>query len=286
MTYGDFITKLRAEAKDLAHPMHNDITGDGSTTLFEVSDAPILENSYVLQVGGVQKTEGASGDYTVDVELGLFTLASAPSGSVEVDIDYKYVHLTNASWITIINEVIDDMEGDFWREVDDVDFGDSVNEQVSYDGDTNFLDVVNFWYKTTDDASVRWRMVSEFSNWRYSKDLNKIVLGRPFNSVYPLRVQALKGYTRGTAIASTLDIQSKYESVLKLGCLWRYYDYRLADRVETTTKVSKERTITPLQNLQALSSHYYKLYLKEKSRNKPTKPMRVLNVRNPQGGTP
>ncbi len=287
MTYAQFIAKLRAEAKDLAKPMHNDFTGDGSTTLFIATDAPILENSYVLQVGGVQKTEGAGNDYTVDLQLGLFTLASAPAATADVDLDFKYVKANDATWLTIINYVLDDMEGEFFREVDDEDFGDSVADQVSYNGGTGYIDVVNFWYKTTDDASVRWKMVSEFSNWRYSKDLNKIFLGRPFNSDgYPLRVQALKGFTRGDEVSDTLDIPSQFEGVLQLGCLWRFYDHLLAERVNIETKISKERTITPLQNLQALSAHYYKLYLKEKGRKKPTKPMRILGVRNPQGGTP
>lgn len=55
MLYSDFITKLRAEAKDLARPMHNDFTGDGSTTLFATTDSPILEGSYIVKVDGTQK---------------------------------------------------------------------------------------------------------------------------------------------------------------------------------------------------------------------------------------
>lgn len=285
MTYAQFITILRAEAKDLAKPMHNDFTGDATTTLFQCTDHPVLESSYIVKVGGTQKTEGA--DYTFDRESGLLTFAVAPGAAVAVTIDYKFVNLTDASWFTIVNKIIDDMEGEFWREVVDDTFGDSVADAVSYDGKTGWIDVVNFWYKTVDDASVKWNMVSELANWRYSKDLNKIYLGNAFSTAgYPLKVHALKGYTRGTTTADTLDMQTAYEIVLQLGCLWRYYDYRLADRVQTETKVAKERTVTPLQNLQALSSHYYKLYLKEKGRKKPTKPMRVLTSRVPAGGTP
>lgn len=285
MTYAQFISKLRAEAKDLAKPMHNDFTGDATTTLFQCTDHPILEGSYVVKVGGTQKTETT--DYTIDRESGLITFAVAPGAATAVTIDYKFVHLTDATWLTIINKIIDDMEGEFWREVVDESFGNSVADQNYYDGLANWIDVVNFWYKTSNSASLMWTQVKEYANWRYAKDLNKILMGRAFSTAsYPLKVHALKGYVRGTATTDTLDMQTQFEGVLQLGCLWRYYDHRLADRVEVESKIAKERTITPLQNLQALSSHYYKLYLKEKGRKKPTMPMRVLGARNNLGGTP
>jgi hypothetical protein len=286
MLYSAFIERLRAEAKDLAHPMHNDFTGDGATTLFVCTDSPILEGSYVIKVDGTQKTEGLANDYTIDRELGLITFAVAPASNKAVTIDYKYVHLTDASWLNIIDKTIDDMEGEFWREVIDPLFGDSVGTQIAYPAPTSCIDVINWWYKNSSSTELKWEMISDFSNWRYSKDENLLHLGVAFNSAYPMKIHYLKGYVRGATTAATLDIQSQYEGVLQLGCLWRYYDYRLADRVETTTKVAKERTVTPLQNIQALSQHYYKLYLKEKGRKKPTKPMRVLGARNQRGGTP
>lgn len=285
MTYAQFISKLRAEAKDLARPMHNDFTGDGTTTLFVVTDSPILEGSYVIQVNSVQKTEGS--DYTLDRELGLITFASAPTNGHAIDIDYKYVHLTDSSWITVINRVLSDMSGEFFREIVDEDFEDSVADQLDYACATNVIDVIEWWYKTSTNASENWTLVRDFSNWRYSADLNKLFMGRPFFTTgYKTKIHALKGYALGDETTDTLDIQDKYEGILQLGCLWKYYDYRLADRVETTTKVAKERTVTPLQNIQSLSAHYYKLYLKEKGRKKPTKPLRVLNNRLPNGGTP
>lgn len=284
MTYSSFITKIRAEAKDYARPMHNDFTGDGSTTLFVATDAPILEGSYILKVDGVQKTEGT--DFTIDRELGLITLAVAPADTKPVTLDFKYAHLSDASWMTIINFVLSDMEGEFWREVVDDNFGNTVDGQVEYDAPTSCIDVVNWWYRNSDNPNVKWEMVTENANWRFSKDETKLHLGVCFNSTYPMKLHYLKGYAKGAATTDDLDIQEQYEGVLQLGCLWRYYDYRLAERVEISTKVVKERTVTPLQNIQALSQHYFKLYLKEKGRKKPTKPMRVLNVKNARGGTP
>jgi len=285
MLYSQFIDRLRAEAKDSPKPMHNDFTGDGTTVIFAVTDKPVLEDSYTLIVNGVQKIEGT--DFSINKEEGIITMASAPTNGHAITFDYQYVHLTNSSWITIVNRILSDMSGEFFREIVDDDFGDSVADQSAYSCPTRCIDVVNAWYRTSDNDQIAWRPIAEYTNWRYSADLNKILLGRPFSvSTYPIRLNYLKSYELGSVLNSTLDIQEKYEGVLQLGCMWKFYDYRLGERVEVTTKIAKERTITPLQNLQALSAHYYKLYLKEKGRRKPTKPLRVLTSRRPEGGTP
>ena len=287
MKYSDWILKLRAESKDHAKPMHNDFTGDASTTLFTVTDAPIVEGTYVVKVDGMQKTEGLAADYTLDRELGLITFASAPENTKAVTIDYKYANLTDATWFGIINSIIDEMEGEFFREVTTESFGNSVDGQPSYNGPTGCIDVIGWWYRSSNNSDLMWSMINDLANWRYSKDENKLFLGAPFSTNdYPMKLHYLKGFTRGAAVADDLDVLDKFLMVLQLGCLWRYYDHRLADRVETSTKVASERTVTPLQNIQAMSQHYYKLFLKEKGRKKPTKPMRRLDSRNPRGGNP
>lgn len=285
MLYSAYISKLRAEVRDLAKPMHNDMTGDGSTTLFQLTDFPVLEGSYIVQVASSQKTENT--DYTIDRESGLITFAVAPSAAAAVDVDYKYAHLTDASWLTIINRVLSDMRGEFFREVVNDDFEDTVADEIEKDAPDECIDVIQWWYKTTDNPSVRWTLVKDAGiNWRYSKESNKIHLGIGFNSAYRTKLHYLKGYVLGDATTDDLDIQAEFEGVLQLGCIWKYWDYRLADRVEVTTKVTQERTITPLENIRNLSTHYYRLYLKEKGRKKPTKPGRLLGNSVNGGGTP
>ena len=287
MTYNDFISKLRAEVKDHKKPMHNDFTGDGATTLFVVTDIPVIEESYIVKVDGVQKTEGISNDYVIDRESGVITFTSPPGNGLDVTIDFKFANLSDSTWLSIINEIIDDMEGEFFIEEVDEDFDTTEKDDVSYSCPTNCLDVVNFFYKTIDNPSTRWTMVSEYTNWRYSRDENKIYLGTGFSITgYPLKLHFLKGFILGDSFSSTLDIPTNYIGVLRRGCLWRYYDHRLADKVNITTKVANERTITPLQNIQALSSHYYKLYLKEKGRKKPTKPVRLISNFKQGAGIP
>lgn len=282
MTYAQFITLLRSECRDYAKPMHNDMTGDGTTSLFQVTDFPVLEGSYIVQVAGSQKTEGT--DYTFDKESGVITFASAPAAAAAVDVDFKFVNVSDTSWIAIINRVIMDLQGSFFREVVDDDFEDTVNGEMEKDAPENCLDVIQWWYKTSDDTSTRWTLVGDTLNWRYSKESNKIHLGVAFNSEYRTKLHYLQGYTLGDATTDTVDFQTEYMGVLQLGCMWKFYDYRLADRVNTETKVTQERTLTPLENLRNLSAHYYNLYSKEKGRKKPTKPGRLITNRLATGG--
>lgn len=283
MTYDNFITKLRTEAKDLIEPMKNTFTGDGEITLYKCTDFPIIENSYTVTVNGDIKTEGE--DYDINLENGLISFYVPPDNEIPVVINYKFAHLTNTSWINIINKILKDMSGDFFREEYDDNFGKTEVEKYSYNAPEKCIDVVNWWYRTSQNSN--WVMVNEYSNWKYSKDINKLFLGRPFYSNdYDMKLHYLKGYSIGSNLDDTLDIQEDYEGVLQLGCLWRYYDYRLSDKVEIDTKIVKESTVTSLTGLQNLSTHYYRLYLKEKGRKKPTKPLKILTSRNPQGGTP
>src|SRR3972149_1790443 len=60
---------------------------------FQVPNFPIVPDSQVVRVDGTSKTEGT--DYTMDDEIGLLTMTSAPSGSQTVIITYKYTLLTD-----------------------------------------------------------------------------------------------------------------------------------------------------------------------------------------------
>ena len=67
--------------------------GDGSSVEFQVPNFPIVPDSQAVRVDASSKTEGT--DYTMDDEIGLLTMTSAPSGSQTVIITYKYTLLTD-----------------------------------------------------------------------------------------------------------------------------------------------------------------------------------------------
>lgn len=285
MTYAQFITRLRAEANDNGIPEHVEFTGDGTTTLFQIpeGDFPVLESSYTVKVNGSTQTETTA--YTLDKEAGLIRFSSAPTDGHPVTIDYKKVKLTDSSWINIINYILDDMEGPFFKEVDDPAFDTSEADTISYSGPSLALDVVRFYFKTSDNASIDWSHAKEFTNWRFSRDENLIKLGRSFPAGYPLRVHYLKGFERGDESSDTLDIQDRFLGVLQLGCMWRFFDYLMARRTYQQIKAAKEDDLTPLSSIREQSRHYQRLFETQKQKKKPTKPSRPLFPSNQESET-
>jgi archaeal flagellin FlaB len=68
-------------------------TGDGATTTFSMSNAPVIPGSHAVLVDGMTQTFGA--DYDVDYDTGLVTFTSAPASSASITADYTYYLVTN-----------------------------------------------------------------------------------------------------------------------------------------------------------------------------------------------
>ena len=61
-------------------------TGDGSTTIFNLANAPVKPGSVNITVGGTATT-----DYTIDLETGKITFNSAPASGSAIVADYSAV---------------------------------------------------------------------------------------------------------------------------------------------------------------------------------------------------
>lgn len=284
MLYSEFISRLRTESKDLPKPQQYKFSGDGNTTLFQLGefDFPILEDSYVYRLATVVQTEGS--EFSLDIENGVLQPASAPAAANEnMELDYKKVFLTDATWQYIVNYIIQDMQGDYFIEDDDVAWETSVENTIRYTTE-DVMDVVDVYFKRSNQPSIEWDPLREAVNWRFSEQEQEIALGRSLEADYPLRLHALKRYVTGTSVSDTLPVQDRFLGVLQLGCMWQYYMHRLAVRTEIETKLAAENTITPLASLREQSLHYFRLYKDLKKRRKPAKPTRFLDPINIKGG--
>ena len=64
-------------------------SGDGTTTVFNLSHGSIVQGSVTVTVDGVQQTEDT--DYTVDYSAGTITFTTAPAaGTNNIVVDYSY----------------------------------------------------------------------------------------------------------------------------------------------------------------------------------------------------
>ncbi len=69
-------------------------TGDGSTKIYKVRHSPVMADTQVVSVGGVEKAEGA--DYAFDDATGKLTFTAAPSADDAITVSYDFAAFTDA----------------------------------------------------------------------------------------------------------------------------------------------------------------------------------------------
>ena len=290
MLYSTLITKYRAEVGDTKRRVHVDWTGDGSTTVFQLptDTFPVLESSYTVKVAGSTQTETTN--YTLDKDAGTIVfVTTAPTNGQAVTFDGIAVYLTDANWISIINDTISSMGDDFFKEFVDTAHTATTNmlslSLVALQA--NAIAVYEFQRRTA--TTNNWTPVEEEVNWRYDRDNNIIYIGNrdAFTlSGELLRIRGLKTYTLGTATSDTVDVQDKFMTVVEYGTLGRYWRWRYKSVIEMVSKMSMEASRTPLQELIMLSDRFDRLYEIEKGKLKPGKPARIIPPYKDGGGRP
>jgi len=258
MTYLEFISKLRVELKDFVH-LHKEIfDGDASTLNFIVTHVPIKDNSYVVKVGGTEKTETT--DYSLDRDTGILTFVSAPAaGSDNIEITYKEIKIRDEDYLEIINDAIDHFQWKFWEmDIDETTLT-TVKHQYEYDcsGITGILYVLNSWYKASSGSTV-WQAVSGLTNWKYYVGLTKLYVNPTFDSTgLAMKLLYLKSFTKGTATSDTLDVPDKWILPYKYYIYARFYERLIPEKINETTAVTTQPSFTPAQAVFNIAQMYY-----------------------------
>jgi hypothetical protein len=291
MTYATLITQLRNQVGDTRRRKHIDWTANGTDTIFQMpTDCfPVLDQAgtYLVKVAGTSKTETT--DYTLDKDAGTLTLNSAPTNGQVVTIDCSAVYLTDADWLGVINAVIYSLGDDFWKEFVDTAHTATANmlslSLVALQ--PNAIAVYEFSRRV--NTANDWTSVVESCNWRYDRDNNIIYIG--IRDAFTLtgellRIRGLKKYTIGSTVASTIDVQDQFLTLLEYGSIARYWRYRYKSVVELVSKMTQEASRTPLQELIMLSDRFDRLYEIEKGKLKPGKPARIIPPYKEGGGRP
>ena len=292
MTYATLIDKYRRESGDKKRRVHVDWIGDGATTVFQMplDTFPVLDDSstYTVKVNGVTMTETTQ--YTLDKATGTITFVSTPTNGHAVTIDSIACHLSDADWLTIINDTILSMGDDFFKEfVDLVNFTTTANmtSLSLVASQPNCIAVYEWLYRKSTNED--WRPVDNFCNWRYDRDNNTLynssrdiftVTGELF------KVRGLKTYTLGDETTDTIDVQDRFLTIVEYGTLARYWRWRYKDVIDLVSKFTTENTRTALQEIIMLSDRFDRSYEAEKAKLKPQKPARNIPVYKDGAGRP
>jgi len=280
LTYSSLISEERIACGDLAKYIHDQQIGDGITTILITSEQPVGTATLLIKKDGTAQIEGTATDgYIVDYQRGVITFATAAAADATLTADYQRERLTDETWVNIVNDTIRDMTPDFWKEVIDTTTSTTVANQKTYDLPSGCLMLVNAYFKTSSAATENYQTLKSGGyNWRYSRDLNQLILGDTMETGgYPLRWHYLSSYTLSTLTTATVDVQDAFKTVLQCGVRQRYWEYRQQDKVNLTSMVATEKTMTPLQNILALAQYWGGKYQLVKRSLKPTKPSRPLS---------
>lgn len=73
-------------------------TGNGTTTVFTLDNAPVCGGSETVKVDGTAQTRGT--DYTINYKTGTITFTAAPAAAKAVTATYKYYDSTQSTYET------------------------------------------------------------------------------------------------------------------------------------------------------------------------------------------
>lgn len=93
---------LRSKIDDSLISSHDEATGDGTSTKFQLDNIVVYPDSYKVYVAGTLKTETTH--YTLDKANGLVTFVTAPANLAEITIDYQYSDFTDAELDIFLNK--------------------------------------------------------------------------------------------------------------------------------------------------------------------------------------
>lgn len=274
MTYSTYITKLRRRLRDLDKLSHQVFDGDGTTTQFQTTHYPILDNSYTVKIGSTVQTEGT--DYTLDKYIGLLEFATAPaSGSDNVSIEFRYAQMRDEEYLQDINDAIDHFREKFWTEVIDETSITTVADQYDYDLSTllsvtpiTFCDIA---YKNT--GSTTWTNLKNNYNVIFYRDKNYLHIDPPITTGgLAVRLHFLAALEKGTSTSDTLPIPDKWLEPFDDFVFARFYERQTPDRITSVAMVNTIPTFLPASTMTNLVQYYYNQAEIAASRLAPLKP--------------
>lgn len=254
MTYSSFIALIRSDVRDYAKRRYETGDGDGSTAVFNLQNPKVLESSYTYKISGVTQTE--SSDYDQDVNVGQVVFRSGhipASGNDNVTFEYKSVNETDADWLDIINQVLQELRKKIWIEFTDETTLTSVINQVDYALSSVAADVLHLLdveYRLS--SSDPWQKLG--TNVVFYRDLQKLHIRPAFDSSgLAIRLRGNRAYVQGATTAATFEVQTKFYPVVRKLCQAIYWERRAADMAKEVGAVSQEKFFENIESIQNIS---------------------------------
>jgi hypothetical protein len=275
------IAECRREFGDNPKSTRVSKLGDGSSTLYNTGEFPIIEGSYSFEKGTSAMTEGT--DFTIDLDTGDISLTSALASNIELVGNLKYAHWRDANWNDAIGNGIDNLNArGFFKQIvrNPSLFKISANVSV-YSGPSACVDIYELLESA--DNTPSGRRVKFNGNWSYQQDENKIVIaGKPSTAKY-CSISYLRNLQKYSATSATIDVKDEWIGVVKKIAGSDYYR-ELAAKVAKAPHANIDEGHYSFSNLRTMANDLSVESDRLALRKKPTRPAKEIQFNIPGAG--
>lgn len=278
-TISALISQCRREYDDIPKSVRVSRQGNGTINLFNTGKYPIVENSYVVYVGGVQKTENT--DYTINLDSGDINISSTPSNGTEVRLEGKIATWRDKNWVEALNQGIESLNArGFFRQVVRESFTISANVRT-FSGPSACVDLYELLYAPAVGSVSRLPQ-----NWSYQQDANKIILGSPFTTQaytgYRSYLRNLQKYNYSST-SGAVDALDDWVEIIKKKSGSNFYR-SLAGKVAKQGNATIDEGHFSFTNLRTMAKDLDDEFERLAARKKPTRPAKELQSNDPTAG--
>lgn len=271
MIVSALITQCRQDYGDIAKSTQHRKTGDGSSTLYNVGDIPVIEGSYAHYVNNALQAETTN--YTFDLDSGDLQFNVAPS--TEIRSEFKYANWRDANWRLAINNSIEELNArGFFRQIvrNTSVFAISANVRV-YSAPSACVDAYELLL--FNDRTISGSYVPMPGDYRYDQDANKITLGWKPSTAEKAALSYLRNLQTYTATSATLDVLNDWIILVKKKAGANFYRY-MAGKIAKQGNANIDEGHFSFSNLRAMAMDLDNEFDLMARRKKPTRPAKNI----------
>ena len=267
------ISECRREFDDQPQTTRKVREGDGSSTVFNLGDTPILEGSYSIYDNNLAQTE--TSDFTLDLDNGDLVMVSAPNSGEEVRAEFKHAHWRDKHWNEAINQAIEELNGrGYFRQVHRTSGIVALSASVrKYNGPSACVDIYEIYKPDNNLASGNYNPLND--NWNYQQDSNTFVVGTKPAQASPLEVSYLRRMQTYDATSATLDVKDDWLEVIKKRAGAIFYRH-MAGKIAKQGNASIDEGHFSFTNLRTMSNDLTNEFDTMALRAKPTRPAKDM----------
>ena len=265
------ITQCRQDFGDISKSIQMKRTGDGSSTLYNLVNIPIVEGSPAIYIADVLKSEPTN--YSLDLDSGDLQLTAATSAVIRSE--FKYATWRDKNWTLAINNAIEELNArGFFRQVvrDTSVMAISANVRV-YSGPTNAVDVYEILRFSDRTVSGSYSRLP--GNWSYQQDANKVIVSWKPTNAEKLATSYLRNLQTYSATSATLDTLNDWVILIKKKAGAQFYR-ALAGKVAKEGNANIDEGHFSFTNLRTMANDLDAEFDRLAIRKKPTRPAKDL----------